>query len=261
MMSNNLQPPEKIVSPHPSVSPPTGYSYPKSSIFKLNETQDSLYTSGWFYTAEHKSTQHLDERDHLVRITTPPDTRPYAFQSGHCCVNPIPGMIQMTPGIHYACRLDGEDSQMIIVACFHTLASLSHYPDGQEIHNLASDLLQFSWEGHQSQDGTELPPVYKIEGLKWNDRSAIPPTGSFTYDGSYNLASTVLKGYGQGIVMPAVQSATVDAQVIMGAVNKCLYGLYRKIMPKMISQEEWESIEFNSVDNNVFGLEVLNQIQ
>jgi len=38
IMSNNQQPPEKIVSPYPSVSPPMGYSYPKSSIFKLNGT-------------------------------------------------------------------------------------------------------------------------------------------------------------------------------------------------------------------------------
>ena len=253
MMSNNLQPPETVIYPHPSVFPPAGYSYPKSSIYKLNETWDCHYTSGWFYTTQHKSMEHLNERDHLLCITTPPNTRPYDFQSGHCCVNPIPGMIQMTPGIPYAHCLNGDKTQMITVACLHTLASLSHYPDGQEIHDLATELLQLSWEGQVSQDGTELPPVYRIEGLKRNDRSAIPPTGILTYDGSYNLASTVLKGYGQGIVMPAVQAATTDAQVTMGAVNKCLYSLYRRIMPKMISREEWESIEFNSVDNNVFG--------
>src|SRR5882762_4719946 len=103
-------------------------------------------------------------------------------------------MIQMTPGIPYAHCLNGDKTQMAMVACLHTLASLSHYPDGQEIHDLATELLQLSWEGQVSQDGTELPSVYRIEGLKRNDRSAIPPTGILTYDGSYNLASTVLKG-------------------------------------------------------------------
>jgi len=130
MMSNNQQPPEKIISPYPSVHHLWATCIPNLSIFKLNETWDSFYTSGWFYTAQHKSTEHLNERDHLLCITTPPDTRPYAFQSGRCCVNLIPGMIQMTPGIPYACCLDGDDSQMITVACLHTLPSLLHYSDG-----------------------------------------------------------------------------------------------------------------------------------
>jgi len=164
-MSNNLEPPEKVIYPHPLVFPLAGYSYPKSSIYKLNETWDCHYTLGWFYTTQHKSMEHLNERDHLC-ITTLPNTQPYDFQSGYCCVNPIPGMIQTTPGIPYAHCLDGDKTQMIMVACLHPLASLSHYPDDQEIHNLATELLQLSWEGQVSQDGTELPPVYKIEGLK-----------------------------------------------------------------------------------------------
>jgi hypothetical protein len=50
-------------------------------------------------------------------------------------------------------------------------------------------------------DGTTAA-ICNINSLKWNDRSA--PQVGMSRDGSFNLASTVIKGNGQGIFMPSV---------------------------------------------------------
>jgi len=249
-VSQHTRPAVNVLKPSPSSSPPIGFSYPQAPIFHLNEEIDLQYTSGWYYWADHDTAQHIDERDHLLRITTPPSVQPTSSENGDPLIHAIPGMVQMPPGIPFVHVLDHKD--MITIACLHTLNSLSLYPDGGTICNLANELMNITWNG-LSRDGKQYPPVFDLDGLKRNDCSAVPALDSHSPDGSYNIASTVSQGHGQGIVLPAVQAATDDAQIVMGATNKCLHGLYRSIMPKMISKTEWEAIEFNAIDNNVIG--------
>jgi hypothetical protein len=99
--------------------------------------------------------------------------------------------------------------------------------------------------------GPDGPSIFNIDGLKRNDRSG-PQVGQ-SRDGSYNLASTVLKGNGRGIVIPGQQSSYLEAIDMIHQMREDIVHVYATLMPSMVSLHEWEAIVFNAVDNNVLG--------
>ena len=158
-------------------------------------------------------------------------------------------MIQLIPGVPFVQLVDGGNPTT--VACLHTVESLCCYPQvAQEVQELTDRLASLTFgvikDGH-----VRSRPIYTLPGLKRNDRSAKVPPGS--YDGSYNLASTVMKGDGQGCFLPAVQTSTHQVQEHIGAVTTTLHRLGRIVLQRSISKFEWRLFEFVCTVNNVVG--------
>jgi hypothetical protein len=74
-----------------------------------------------------------------------------------------------------------------------------------------------------------------------------------SWDGSYNLASTLIKGKGRGVCAPAVTAAYKDAVDAIAEVGQILHSMFWHIIKKSLFREEFEVFEFHSIDNNVFG--------
>ncbi|KAG1839813.1 hypothetical protein DFJ58DRAFT_845572 [Suillus subalutaceus] len=121
------------------------------------------------------------------------------FVDGNAALEPVPGMVKMVLGVPYI---------------YET------YPEHAVIYQLVDELQLLTW-GDKGQ-APSTPAVYKLPEFKRNDRSSRPQEGS--YEGSYNLASTVLKGQGQGTL----------------------------ILPLSISADEWDVLEYVMAENNVF---------
>ncbi|KAJ7440579.1 hypothetical protein FB451DRAFT_1415077 [Mycena latifolia] len=107
-----------------------------------------------------------------------------------------------------------------------------------------------------------VPGIFELTGMHENLRSkptAVDLNQMVAGDGSYNLASTHGEGEGHGAFMPAVQTNTPQATVIIKEVLQILHQLYRLIMPLCMSRFEWDMMEFNGIENNVIAFaNVLN---
>lgn len=187
-----------------------------------------------------------------MHTTTPPNVGPVGFRDGKWIFEEVPGMVQMPAGIPFVTFVGGDKSKPITVACLQTMDSLSQYAEAARIQRLVDELLEWTW-GRPAQDNTpSRGPVFGIDGLKRNDRSAKPDDDE-SNDGSYNLASTILQGNGVGIGQPAVQSVTPDAVEAVSNITPIISSLYRYIIPTCVSKEELDATDFHAIDNNVFG--------
>jgi hypothetical protein len=89
--------------------------------------------------------------------------------------------------------------------------------------------------------------------IKTNDRSpANVPNGSKA--GSFSLASTLLKGYGKGVVLPAAQVDTPEFRAQRSTILQALSRLHQRLLRKTVTKYEYEMIEFNGADMNVIGM-------
>jgi len=127
--------------------------------------------------------------------------------------------------------------------------SLAEYSDFGEINDLVEGIRLWSWGRRATADLPEILPIYQHEGLKRNDRSAKP--GPNSRDGSYNIASVNMKGIGQGVFMPGVQSFTQSAVKSFSKINSLLHALCAKIIPKCVHEEEYKVTQFDAIDNNI----------
>jgi hypothetical protein len=82
-------------------------------------------------------------------------------------------------------------------------------------------------------------PLYELEGLKPNDHSGPAVAGS--QDGSYNLASTLIKGKGRGVVAPAVTVKHTHAVNAIAEAITILHAIAWKILKKALLKEEFEA--------------------
>jgi hypothetical protein len=204
-VSKDPTPLPSSAAPPPPIADPPGGTYPQAATYTLRPTRH--YTQGLVYTSPWSSDRKDALKQRLLVTRIPPNTRP-SLSNGELRVQPIPGMIQLVPGVPFVQSVDGENSTT--VACLHTMASLCHYGDvAKQVQELTQTLSDLTFG--VVRNGVVLSsPVYTLPGLKRNNRSAKVPDGS--YDGSYNLASTVMKGDGKGRFLPAVQTSTVPAQ-------------------------------------------------
>lgn len=157
-------------------------------------------------------------------------------------------MVKMEMGIPYIYEVSGDPGKIVTVGCAHTLESLQTYPKYAVIHQLVDELQLLTWG--DAGPASSTPAVYKLPEFKRNDRSSRPLAGS--YEGSYNLASTVIKGQGQGTLAPAVQTDTREARSQIGDILKILHKLYNHILPLSISADEWDILKYVMAENNVF---------
>lgn len=193
------------------------------------------------------------ERHKLLSIVNPPNIRP-TWDGTEFVDLPIPGMVQMPPGIPFAYHVDGDSQRAITVGCVHTGESLAHSPDGPEIKALALRLRDLTF-GRPGNESEQIQPIFAYEDLRRNDRSAPPDlTGKHPYDGSYSLGGTVEKGHGGGKVVPAAQINYGKSKKQIGEILTILNQLYRLVMPYMLSKLELDVADFHSKDNNIFSV-------
>lgn len=246
--------PDVVVAP-PSVEPPQGRYYPLAPKDGFKLTSDNHYQSGRVYVAAYDVSgdainAHINN---LKCIETPPNVDP-EFVNGAFIAELIPGMIQMIPGIPYVFAFNDDPSRQHTVACAHTLDSLKGYDDYADILIAAEKLAKLSWGCKASENSLEIQPIYKIPGLKLNDRAdARSDFHTQLYDGSFSLANTVMKGEGLGTTLPAVQANTSAAQSQITQILEVLHSLYQHIMPKSLSKFEYEVLDFHHNYNNVIG--------
>ena len=134
-----------------------------------------------------------------------------------------------------------------------TLQSLSQYSDYPDILQESVKLAKLTWGCPAHGNTPEIAPVYELPGMKENDRSAKRTDfHEHSYNGSFNLANTVMKGEGLGTFLPAMQANTPTAMSQIATILSTLHTLFCLITPKCLSKFEQEITDFHSNFNNVF---------
>ncbi|KAJ7703712.1 hypothetical protein B0H17DRAFT_1175810 [Mycena rosella] len=163
----------------------------------------------------------------------------------------VPECIQMVPGVPFAYEIDGKPDQLHTIGTVHTFPSLRHETDFWDI---LKDTIIVAKGLRGCRPVGNMDEVFPITDfpLKPNDRSPVNVAGD-SKAGSYNLASTLLKGVGPGVVLPAAQVDTPEFRGQVCTVLKSLSDLRRRLLAKTLSKFELETTEFNSQDMNVVG--------
>lgn len=240
---------KKLVAPA-APEPPVGMSYPLAPIDGYALQRDNRYMSGHVYAANYPLSKMEMHKDRMLHLETPPNVEP-KFKDGRFTADPIPGMVQLVPGIPFVIQVDGKAERTHTVACVQTLESLKVYPDYLEIEAASVQLAKVTW-GCEAQGGDpEIKPIYEITGLKHNDRDS-KRHHTHDFDGSFSLGPTIMKGNGPGTFLPAVQASTPEAIWQIQTVLHLLHTLYGRVMPKCLSAFEWSMINFHKIYNNVF---------
>ncbi|KAJ7713410.1 hypothetical protein B0H16DRAFT_1621186, partial [Mycena metata] len=244
-LNDILKPP----SPGPNdPPPPNNFMYPKAGIWTLKKT--NAYQRGLVYTTPYYLSSKPQDHHRMLRVFTPPQLTPTVVD-GKYVHHPVPDCVQMVPGIPFAFEIDGRPDELHTIAAVHTFESLRHEPEFDEI--LENTILVAKGLRGCRPVGNidEVFPITDFN-IKTNDRSPTNvPAGSKA--GSYNLASTLLKGNGPGIVLPAAQVDTPEFTAQVSTVLRCLGVLRRILLRKTLSKYEYDTTEFNSEDMNVFG--------
>ncbi|KAJ3531529.1 hypothetical protein NMY22_g8116 [Coprinellus aureogranulatus] len=238
-----------LLEPPPAEIPDKGTALPQSPVWKL--VRDGQFTSGWVYEAHYCiRTQWNVDRDLQARVTSPASVKPvYDAATDKYELLPIAGMTHAKPGIPMVYRVtineadDVQGAHTFTVACSQTLDSLKHYPDFPTILKLCNILAKHIW-------GTEDVTSISDLDMKLNDRTVTTRIINIK-DGSFSLSMTVMKGEGQGTVLPASQTDTKSAREKITAVLRLLNELVALVLPKCISRFEWEMIRWHTRFNNV----------
>lgn len=240
---NDLPP---SLDPSPPAEDPLGGTFPRALSHRLQFSP--AYTCGRVFLSEWSSRDKCALRDRLLSTRMPPNSTPGPPINGVLSIEPIPGMIRLIPGVPFVQLVDGE---MTTVACLHTTESLCRHRDvGGQVSSLTKTLCDLTF-GVVKEGKVTVEPVYTLPGLKRNDRSPKTSTGSM--NGSFNLASTVLKGDGRGCFLPAVQTSTEAAQERINAITTTLHKLGRIVLRHSVSRFEWGLFGFICTVNNVVG--------
>lgn len=245
---------EQVLSAPCAVTPPRGCYYPLAPVGGYKLVSDLRYRRGKVYIAPYDVSKEsvMSHAALLATTCTPPNVDPQLVGNQVFVSSPIPGMIQMVPGVPFAVAFNDDQNRLHTVACAQTLESLQGYPDFKEILEMSGKLAKLTWGCKSHGNTPEIQPIYELPGLKENDRSTKRSDfNTHLHDGSYNLANTVMKGEGQGTFLPAVQANTPTALAQISTVLQILHGLYWHIMPKCISKFEFEIINFHAEFNNV----------
>lgn len=249
-----LHPSQKSLLPTPTEAgtPQTPGSFLPAAPTKGYHLEENLrYCLGFVYIADYDLSQKNLHSSRLVKPATPPNISPELIGSRYIS-KPLPSMIKLPAGIPFAFRLNSDNNRIHTVACLQTLNSLRAFDDYSKIEAASVRLAKLTWGCQASGNTPEISPIYELQGLKENDRS-MSRAGwkKEPGDGSYNLGSTVMKGDGQGTVLPAIQASTSEASSHIVLVLQLLHELRRRIMPKCISKFEQEITDFHFEWNNV----------
>ncbi|KAF5309401.1 hypothetical protein D9619_012397 [Psilocybe cf. subviscida] len=247
------RPGKSTIQRNPEALAPADVYYPLAPAGGYDLRPSQKYMRGFAYVAAYDLNHKLLHRELLLKTAVPPDIGAKLEKDTFTSV-PLPGMVEMVPGVPFAFAYNGDSNRLHTVGCAQTLKSLCTYPDYSEILENSVKLAKLTWGCKPHGKTPAISPIYELPGLKVNDRSS--KRASFHHhsqDGSYSLSGTVIKGEGQGTFAPAVQANTTEARLQISSVLQTLHTLYRLVMPKCISKFEMEITDFQSVFNNVFG--------
>ncbi|KAJ7132614.1 hypothetical protein C8R44DRAFT_978098 [Mycena epipterygia] len=240
-----------LIPPLPKDGDPTptaNFLFPQSGIWTLKRTNS--YQRGWVYTTPYYLHSKDADRDRMLRVEVPPQLFPQV-EGGKFVHRPVPGCIQMIPGVPFAYEIDGKPDELHTIGAVHTFHSLRHEPDFWENHEDTVLVAKGLRGCRPVGNAEEIFPISHFP-IKTNDRSP-PIADPNSKEGSYNLASTRLKGIGPGVFLPAAQVDVPEFRAQVGTVLKCLSRLRRRLMRKTVSKSEYEVTEFNANDMNVVG--------
>jgi hypothetical protein len=249
-MSAYGKPEVEHLCPPPKATPPDGLLYPEALDFHLNECRDNRWRRGFYYMSEHNPSDSDAIYERMMHTTMPPNVGPREFSGDRYIFDDVPDMVKMPTGIPFVDFIGGDRNKPVTYACVHTMDSLAQYAEAPKIQRLVDRLLPIVWGCPTHGDIPARHPIFEIDGLKQNDRSA-KSNNPESNDGSYNLASTILQGNGVGIAQPAVQSD--EAVRDIKDMTPIFSELYRYIVPTCVSKEEWDVTDFHAIDNNVYG--------
>ncbi|KAL0569462.1 hypothetical protein V5O48_012502 [Marasmius crinis-equi] len=244
-----------ILHPNPIHSqPPQFHTYPCSPTYTLRR-DDPRFPGGCCYVTAFDPIKKKQEYDNLVSVSAPPGTHPRWDEARQAFdITPIEGMIDMPPGIPFGVAIHDDPRRFVTVGCYHTLDSLrTQLPveSFQKVEHASNRLWDISW----GYDGGT--PLYALEGMKRNMRSAAPSSAD-SYDGSYSLASIVEEGRGVGTVSPAVQANSPEAKSRIAAALELVNEIYALVAPLSMSKAEWEITQFRDKEMNIFAAGGLN---
>ncbi|KAJ6534092.1 hypothetical protein B0H19DRAFT_1080594 [Mycena capillaripes] len=220
----------------------------EAATFTLRKT--SAYQRGYVYTTPYYLASKDADHTRMMRVVVPPQLFP-RLDEGKFAHDPVPNCVQMVPGVPFAYEIEGHADELHTIGAVHTFESLRHETDFWEIYN-DTVLVAKGLRGCRPAGNTdEVFPITHYP-IKPNDRSPtdLPPGSK---EGSYNLANTLLKGIGQGVVLPAAQVDTPEFSGQVSTVLQCLSRLRRRLLRKTLSKYEYDATEFNSEDMNVVG--------
>ncbi|KAK6995659.1 hypothetical protein R3P38DRAFT_2489699, partial [Favolaschia claudopus] len=247
---STLSPP----SPHPNDPlPPKHFLYPQAPVFTLRKT--SAYYRGYVYVAPYSREDSI-ATDHyrMLRVAPPSQLTPKrvdGIDGPQYLHEPVPGCVQMVPGVPYAFEIDGDPNELHTIGAAFTFQSLRFDPDFWDIYKDTLLVIK-GLRGCRKAGNTDAVFPITHWPIRTNDRSpATAPAGSKT--GSYNLASTLLKGNGPGVVLPAAQVDMQDFSAQVSTVLQAASRLRRRLLRKTLSKAEFELLEFNCDDMNVVG--------
>lgn len=248
-MQVDRKPPLDFLVPPPAEPSPPGSFYPQAPIYHLRKSD--RYTQGYVYVHNWFTESTFIDQTNLTQVVLPPNVQPKLVNDEWEFL-PIPGNHVPEHGIPYAVCVNGNPDMLITECCVHTEASMMQYEWGESIRGRLRGMWERTFGLENGADGgPTTAAIFNINGLKRNDRSA--PQVGMSRDGSFNLASTVMKGNGQGIFMPSVQASYPEAVDIMARMREDIAVVYATVMPTMVSLQEWQAIVFRATDNNVFG--------
>jgi hypothetical protein len=241
-----------LIAPTP-VPPPDGEYYPLAPDSGYELVSDARYKSGYVYIASYDISEgNVQAHGKLLEKTSTPPNVDATSIGGTFVTSPIPGMVQMVPGIPFAFAYNGDHDRLHTVGCLQTLESLSHYSDYSEILCESVKLAKLTWGCPAHGETPEIGPIYQLPGLKENDRSETRTAlHKDSHDGSFNLANTIIKGEGLGTFAPAIQANTPAAVSQITTVLTVLHTLFRLIVPKCLSKFEQQITDFHSEFNNM----------
>lgn len=253
MISTEGEPPFKCMAPNRKEEPPKGFAYPEAQTYIVQK--DHRFQRGYVALANFDSSTKKEIMDRQLRLTTAPGTTNPPYRNGSFEPEPIACALQAYPGLPMAHTIDGDPQNIVTFFACHTLKSLEKSLKPEIYTSFESamvDLACETWGCPETATRRARPPFFTHKGLKRNGRSPqnLPP-GS--HDGSYNLASTVGKGEGQGCVMPAFQIDTAEGTAQINRILQHLSFLGDIILRATLSRFEYEVTQFHSIDNNVFG--------
>ncbi|KAJ6596545.1 hypothetical protein B0H10DRAFT_2441881 [Mycena sp. CBHHK59/15] len=236
-------------SSHPDdPPPPKNFMYPKVATFTLKKT--CAYQRGYVYTTPYYLNAKDDDYARMMRVVIPPQLYPRNIEEQYVH-DAVPECVQMVPGVPFAFEIEGREDELHTIDAVHTFESLRHEKDFWDIYK-DTVLVAKGLRGCQpSGNSDEVFPIADFP-IKTNDRSpANVPDGCKV--GSFNLANTLLKGIGRGVVLPAAQVDTSEFSGQISTVLQCLGRLRRRLLRKTLSKYEYEATKFNSDDMNVVG--------
>jgi hypothetical protein len=247
------KPPFEQLDPAPSATPPPGYCYPQAQTYVVHK--NNAYRSGYVAVADFQSSTKKELKARQLRMATPPGTTGAPFKDGRFHPVPLPGCVQAYPGLSMAHTINGDPKTLVTFWGCQTLDSMRRLlppKKFKEFNRRSINLLCNAWGCSETGSRKARPAFYTHKGLKKNDRSPnnLPP-GSF--DGSYNLASTVGKGEGQGCFFPAVQIDTPEGTAQIKEILEDLAWLGDSALQVTLSRFEYEVTQFHAKDNNIFG--------